>query len=103
MVRIGAMLGLGLAYAGSRREDVRDLLTPFVSDTSATADMEVVAIGALALGIVYSGTCRAVVSLTPAKPCPDTTHMVTPAPPRTRRMLTPRRPSTARGHSCVFD
>jgi 26S proteasome regulatory subunit N1 len=56
MVRIGALLGLGIAYAGSAREDVRDKLFPFVSDTSATADMEIVAIAALALGIVYVGT-----------------------------------------------
>ncbi len=56
MVRIGALLGLGLAYAGSQREDVQALLSPFASDTSATADMEVVSIAALALGLVYCGT-----------------------------------------------
>jgi 26S proteasome regulatory subunit N1 len=56
MVRIGALLGLGIASAGSKREDVRDLLSPFVTDTSATADMEIVSIAALALGMVFVGT-----------------------------------------------
>lgn len=55
-VRTGALLGLGLAYAGSAREDVAALLTPFIADTSAKADMEVVSIAGLALGLVYVGS-----------------------------------------------
>jgi hypothetical protein len=30
-VRSGAILGLGLAYAGTRREEVQELLVPLVS------------------------------------------------------------------------
>jgi 26S proteasome regulatory subunit N1 len=30
-VRTGAILGLGLAYAGTRREEVQELLVPLVS------------------------------------------------------------------------
>ena len=54
-VRIGALLGLAVAYAGSNREDVTNLFTPFIVDTSATADMEVVSFAALALGLVLVG------------------------------------------------
>jgi len=31
--RVGAILGLGLAYAGSHREEIAELLTPIVADT----------------------------------------------------------------------
>jgi hypothetical protein len=62
-VRIGALLGLGVAYAGSARDDVKDLFTPFIVDTSPTADMEVVALAGLALGMVFVGTSVAVFPL----------------------------------------
>lgn len=58
-MRIGALLGIGLAYAGSRRDDISALLTPFIADTSATADMEIVSMAGLALGLVHTGSANA--------------------------------------------
>lgn len=54
--RIGAIFGLGLAYAGKRREDVGELLAPLLSD--AAVSMEVAAFAALALGLVFVGSCH---------------------------------------------
>lgn len=52
--RIGAILGLGIAYAGSGNEDVNDLLMPILAD--AEQPIEIVAFTALALGFVFVGT-----------------------------------------------
>eukprot|EP00743_Colponemidia_sp_Colp-15_P001196 GILK01001314.1.p1 GENE.GILK01001314.1~~GILK01001314.1.p1 ORF type:complete len:882 (-),score=172.35 GILK01001314.1:53-2698(-) len=54
MLRIGAISGLGLAYAGSAREDVLELLTPLVVDTSGS--LESSALAALSLGLIFVGT-----------------------------------------------
>lgn len=48
-VRAGAVLGLGLAYAGTRREEVAELLVPLVIDTDATMEVRGVAYDAAAL------------------------------------------------------
>lgn len=55
-VRIGAIMGLGLAYAGCQKEEVAELLTPIVTDESTP--MDVCAFAALSLGLVYCGTCH---------------------------------------------
>lgn len=55
-VRLGAILGLGLAYAGKQRDEVGELLTPLVTDSDLPA--EVVGYAALALGLVFVGTCH---------------------------------------------
>lgn len=47
---------LGIAYAGSAREDVMELLLPIVSDT--TLNMELVSVAALSLGHIFVGTCN---------------------------------------------
>lgn len=107
MVRIGALLGLGLAYAGSQRDDVQALLSPFASDTSATADMEVVSIAALALGLVYCGTCvrwmaplcvyvPSLLSLPPHPTPPSITHPHVPVWPS---KLYPR--ESPRARTCI--
>ena len=83
-IKMGATLGLGLAYAGSAREEARPpprppsqpppispLISPKVSPTSRqvlellmplVADietpLEVVAMAALSLGLAYVGTCN---------------------------------------------
>jgi 26S proteasome regulatory subunit N1 len=44
-----------LAYAGSAREDVSELLLPIVSDT--TLSMELSSIAAVALGLIFVGSC----------------------------------------------
>ena len=45
---------LGIAYAGSAREDVQELLTGIVSDT--TLNMELSSMAALSLGLIFVGT-----------------------------------------------
>ncbi|DAZ95507.1 TPA: hypothetical protein N0F65_001846 [Lagenidium giganteum] len=56
-VRCASCLGLGIAYAGSAREDVSELLIPVVSHADENADIQEVAFAALALGMVEVGTC----------------------------------------------
>ena len=55
-MRVGAILGLGLAYAGKQREEVGELLTPLITDMDLP--MEVVGYAALALGLVFVGSCN---------------------------------------------
>ncbi|XP_034935656.1 26S proteasome non-ATPase regulatory subunit 2 [Chelonus insularis] len=55
-LRIGAIVGLGLAYAGSNREAVLSLLTPVLTDPKS--NWEVVGTAGLALGMVAVGSCN---------------------------------------------
>lgn len=55
ILRIASIVGLGIAYAGSARAEVLELLLPLVCDTSVT--MEISALATLALGLVYAGSC----------------------------------------------
>ncbi|GAA5839665.1 hypothetical protein JCM5353_003335 [Sporobolomyces roseus] len=54
-LRVASIIGIGIAYAGSQRDDIRELLLPAISDTSVS--LEIAAISALALGFVFVGTC----------------------------------------------
>ncbi|KAF9585414.1 proteasome regulatory particle base subunit [Lunasporangiospora selenospora] len=54
-IRIAAIQGLGLAYAGSAREELSELLLPIVSNTDVS--MELASFAALALGQIFVGTC----------------------------------------------
>jgi 26S proteasome regulatory subunit N1 len=45
-----------LAYAGSAREDLLESLSPVIEDSSA--NMEVVSIAGLALGLIFVGTAN---------------------------------------------
>ncbi|XP_046404712.1 26S proteasome non-ATPase regulatory subunit 2 [Ischnura elegans] len=56
VMRIGAIVGLGLAYAGSNREAVLSLITPVLSDSKSS--MEVVGMAALACGLIAVGSCN---------------------------------------------
>lgn len=56
------IIRIGIAYAGTKREDIRELLLPAVGDTSVT--MEIAAISALALGFVFVGSCDGEVTMT---------------------------------------
>ncbi|KAH7481928.1 hypothetical protein PRIC1_009605 [Phytophthora ramorum] len=56
-IRCASCLGLGIAYAGSAREDVSELLIPVVSHADENADIQEVSYAALALGMVEVGTC----------------------------------------------
>jgi 26S proteasome regulatory subunit N1 len=60
MVRVAAIMGLGLTYAGSNREALLDLLLPIVGDTSL--DMQISAMAALSLGMIFVGSSNSDVS-----------------------------------------
>lgn len=60
MVRVASIMGLGLAYAGSNREALLDLLLPIVTDTSL--DMQISAMAALSLGMIFVGSSNSDVS-----------------------------------------
>ncbi|KAF9968022.1 proteasome regulatory particle base subunit [Mortierella alpina] len=53
--RVAAIQGLGLAYAGSAREELSELLLPIVSNSDLS--MELSSFAALALGQIFVGTC----------------------------------------------
>ncbi|XP_015113521.1 26S proteasome non-ATPase regulatory subunit 2 [Diachasma alloeum] len=55
-MRIGAIVGLGLAYAGSNREAVLTLLAPVLTDPKS--NWEVIGVAGLALGMVAVGSCN---------------------------------------------
>lgn len=82
-LRIGATLGLGLAYAGSQRSDVTELLTGVLVDNGSTlmdsskkesfraicdeqflGSMEVMSLGAIAIGLINVGSADAEASST---------------------------------------
>lgn len=52
--RIGAALGLGLAYAGTQKAEILDLLTPIIVDPDIHVDL--FSMASLALGYVFVGT-----------------------------------------------
>ncbi|CAD7006151.1 26S proteasome non-ATPase regulatory subunit 2 [Ceratitis capitata] len=59
-MRIGAILGLGIAYAGSNRSIVIDTLkTVFATNGKNVANVEVMGIAALSLGLISVGSCNA--------------------------------------------
>jgi 26S proteasome regulatory subunit N1 len=49
-------MGLGIAYAGSAREDLLELLVPIVVDTNVSVELS--AMAALSLGLVFVGRCN---------------------------------------------
>ena len=59
-IRMASIMGLGLAYAGSNKEDLLDLLLPIVGDTSL--DMQLSAMAALSLGLIFVGSAHSDVS-----------------------------------------
>jgi 26S proteasome regulatory subunit N1 len=59
-VKVASIMGLGLAYAGSNKEDLLEVLLPLVTDTSL--DMHVSAMAALSLGMIFVGSAQSDVS-----------------------------------------
>lgn len=55
-IRIGAIMGLGITYANTQNEQIRHKLTPILGDTKASLD--VIAFTAIALGLVFVGSCN---------------------------------------------
>jgi 26S proteasome regulatory subunit N1 len=60
--RLGAIIGLGISYAGMNKEEIIDVLTSYVID--ADSDIELSAMSALSLCMVFSGSCNADVAST---------------------------------------
>ncbi|CAG8471978.1 12679_t:CDS:10 [Acaulospora colombiana] len=56
ITRICAIVGLGLAYAGSNRVDIQELLLPLVSDIDL--NMDIASLAALSLGMIFVGSCN---------------------------------------------
>lgn len=54
--RIGAIVGLGLAYAGSNRSDVINVLTPVLHDPSSTSELR--GLAALSCGLIAVGSAN---------------------------------------------
>jgi 26S proteasome regulatory subunit N1 len=52
--KTSAIMGLGLAYSGSHREDLLSLLLPHVADDGVS--MEIALLSTLALGVVFVGS-----------------------------------------------
>ncbi|ORY54156.1 armadillo-type protein [Leucosporidium creatinivorum] len=61
-LRVAAIIGIGIAYAGTHREDIREILLPAIGDTSVS--MEVASMTALALGFIFVGSCDGEVTMT---------------------------------------
>jgi 26S proteasome regulatory subunit N1 len=59
-IRMASIMGLGLAYAGSNKEELLGLLLPIVGDTSL--EMRLSAMAALSLGMIFVGTANSDVS-----------------------------------------
>ncbi|PFH58233.1 hypothetical protein XA68_13996 [Ophiocordyceps unilateralis] len=62
LVRTACVMGLGLSYAGSNKDEVLDLLLPLINDSPA--DMQVSAMAALTCGLTFIGTSNDEVSTT---------------------------------------
>lgn len=60
LIRTACLMGLGLAYAGSSKDEVIELLMPMITDS--TQDMQISAMAALACGLIAIGTSHAEVS-----------------------------------------
>ncbi|KAI0968960.1 armadillo-type protein [Xylaria arbuscula] len=60
LVRTAAIMGLGLSYAGSQKEEFADLLLPIV--TNSSQDMQISAMAALSLGLIFIGSANAEIS-----------------------------------------
>ncbi|CED83561.1 26s proteasome regulatory complex non-atpase subcomplex rpn1 subunit [Phaffia rhodozyma] len=55
-LKISAIIGIGLAYSGAQRQDLLDLLSPYIADE--TTSMEVASLTALALGFIFVGSAN---------------------------------------------
>ena len=55
-IRVSAIMGIGIAYAGAGRLDILEKLLPVASDTGIS--MEISSMAALALGFIFVGTAN---------------------------------------------
>ena len=56
VLKIGAIVGLGIAYAGSEREDILEVLAPLILDENYNIDIN--ALASLNLGLIFVGSCN---------------------------------------------
>jgi 26S proteasome regulatory subunit N1 len=61
-IRVASIMGLGLSYVGSNKDELLDILLPIVED--ASLDMQLSAMAALSLGLIFVGSSNHVVSET---------------------------------------
>ncbi|KAI9821801.1 MAG: proteasome regulatory particle base subunit [Pycnora praestabilis] len=59
-IRMASIMGLGLSYAGSNKEELLELLLPIIGDTSL--EMQLSAMAALSLGMIFVGSSNSDVS-----------------------------------------
>ncbi|QKX58525.1 uncharacterized protein TRUGW13939_05649 [Talaromyces rugulosus] len=59
-MRVASIMGLGLSYAGSNKEELLEILLPIVEDVSL--DMQLSAMAAVALGLIFVGSSNHQVS-----------------------------------------
>ncbi|XP_047154495.1 26S proteasome non-ATPase regulatory subunit 2 homolog A-like [Vigna umbellata] len=55
-IRIGVIMGLGIAYAGSQSEQLPEKLIGVLNDSKASLD--VLAFNAISLGLIFEGSCN---------------------------------------------
>ncbi|KAK3688588.1 armadillo-type protein [Podospora appendiculata] len=60
LIRVASIMGLGLSYAGSNKEEILQHLLPIITDT--TQEMRVSAMAALSCGLVFVGSSNPEVS-----------------------------------------
>lgn len=65
IVRIATLLGMGIAYGGTNFEDCKNVLLAIASDSSES--MEILSFAALALGMIFPGSCNEEISETLVK------------------------------------
>ena len=53
--KIGILMGLSMAYAGSARADLLDVITPIILDAGNSTELQ--AIASLSIGMVFCGSC----------------------------------------------
>lgn len=57
VIKCAACTGLGIAYAGTAREDVMEVLVPVVEGSGGPSTMLEVSLAGLALGMIFVGSC----------------------------------------------
>jgi 26S proteasome regulatory subunit N1 len=53
--KIGILMGLSMAYAGSCRSDLLELVSPIIVDSENSIELQ--AIASLAIGLIFVGSC----------------------------------------------
>ena len=53
--KIGILMGLSMAYAGSARGDLLELITPLILDSDNSTELQ--AIASLSIGMIFCGSC----------------------------------------------